>query len=223
MAKQIVPAIVLCLILVSIFTMASNVLSVKGCFPPGYVPPGENVEVFPNPMVGLVFDEVTVEGWATATETTRYPPPPPPSPPDEESMAATNALPPPIFVAVWDIKVTATFSGNVVVSIDYGASETSPTQLLQTDIIPGDVNADGKVNFLDLCIIVRALGSCPNSRRWNPYCDLNGDGKINLKDLCIALQHLGQKSVWTEITWYIDTDNHIAYGITDHFSIFGIR
>ena len=89
--------------------------------------------------------------------------------------------------------------------------------------IPSDVNADGKVNWLDVCIITKALGSIPGSPRWNPYCDLNGDNKINLKDLCIALQHFGQRSVWTDITKGIDEEHHIIFGETDHFSIFGGR
>lgn len=209
----------LCLALFSIFTIAFNIQSAKAYeeYPPGYVPVGENVEVFPNPMVGLIFEKVTVAGWATATETTRYPPLP--LPPEEGPMAATYT--PSEFVApVWDIRVTATFVGKVIVKLAYDETGPVPTQLLQTDIVLGDVNVDGKVNLLDLCLIVKALFSSPGSPRWNPYCDLNGDNRINLKDLCIALQHFGQTSVWTDITTGIDTELHFIIGETDHFSIF---
>jgi hypothetical protein len=89
--------------------------------------------------------------------------------------------------------VTATFEGNVKVGIYYGNGPV-PTQIWQIDIIPADVNANGKVNCLDIRIILRALGSSPDSRRWNPYCDLNGDNKINLKDLRIATRYLGQRA-----------------------------
>lgn len=215
MMKRVLFATMLCLLLLGIFIIGSNIQPIKACeVPPGYIPPGENVEVFPDPKISLLFDEVTVEGWATATETTRYPPLPPM---EEEPMMTTTSI-----TIVWDITVTATFLGKVTVGIDYGESGPVPTRMLQTDIVLGDVNADGKVNCLDLCIIIKALGSCPSHPRWNPYCDLNGDNKITLKDLCIAVQHFGQTSVWTDITTYIDTENHIIYGETYHFSIFGI-
>ena len=212
----------LCLILTSLFSIAFNIQSARACqYPPGYIPVGEDVTVFPDPNVGLVFELVTVAGWATATETTRYPPLPPCQ--CDEVSTMSDLLPPSGFLEpVWVIEVTATFSGKVIVAIDYGETEIVPTHLLQTDIILGDVNADGKVNFRDICLIIRALWSSPESPRWNPYCDLNGDGKINLRDICIAIQHFGQTSVWLDRTTYVDTQAHIIYGETDSFSIFGI-
>jgi hypothetical protein len=212
--------------LFNVFAIAFSIQLAKACeYPPGYIPVGENVEVFPDPAIGLLFAQVTAEGWATATQTTRYPPPPPPPPEGGASMAATDTLASSgSFIGpVWDIEVTATYVGKVTVRIDYGETASIPTQLLQTDIIPGDVNADGKVNLLDLWIIIKALGSYPGHPRWNPYCDLNGDNKVNLKDLCIAIQHFGQVSVWTNIKTWVDYENHIIYGETDHFSIFAVH
>ena len=230
MGKKIVSSFILCILMFSIFSIASSIQSAKACEnPPGYIPPGENVAVtLPDPRVGLVFDLVTTRGWANAIVMTMYPPPP--APPGETDTVASDTLPPSGFVGpVWQITVTATFSGKVIVRIDYGTG-ASPTQLLQNDIVPGDVNMDGKVNWKDLCIILKALGSSPGSPRWNPNCDLNGDNKITLKDLCIAFEHLGQQSVWKDITTRVDYENHVIYGITDHFvyvvpdpAIFGVR
>ena len=223
MAKRIVCATMLCLVLFSTFMMISRIESAKACEPSSvYVPVGENVEVFPDPRVDLVFAQVTVEGWATAAEAAKYPPPPFLPPEGEVGPMAATGTPLEFLSPVWDIRVTATFSGKVIVGIDYGVTESVPTGLWQTDVVLGDVNVDGKVNLADLCIIIKALGSCAGSPRWNPYCDLNGDGRITLKDLCIAVQHFGQTSVWTNITTYVDTENHIIYGETDHFSMFGV-
>jgi hypothetical protein len=173
---------------------------------------GSDVSVILSPKLGLTFDQVTTAGLTTAAEYTVGPPPPP-----------GQTLVGPYF----DIRVTLGFSGHAVVRIVYDDSGLdsegeASLRLLQIDIVPGDVNADGKVNLLDLCIIVKALGSCPGSPRWDPRCDLNGDNKITLKDLCIAVQHFGQTSVWTDITTYVDVANHIIYGETNHFSMFGV-
>jgi hypothetical protein len=123
---------------------------------------------------------------------------------------------------VWDIRVTGTYSGLVRVRIAYPTGGQIPTEILQTDIVPGDVNWDGKVDCKDLLIITKALGSCPGKPRWNPYCDLNHDNRIDLKDLCIALHHFGESSVWTPLkNIYVNEEGHYIEGDTDHFSIFG--
>jgi hypothetical protein len=194
---------------------------------PGYIPIGPNVNAYPDPKISLTFQQVTQAGFATATTTSNYPPPPPPPSPGPEVAATTTATAsssnPPFLGPVWDIKVTAKFTGSVTVGIDYGTTGSAPSHMYQTDIIPGDVNFDGKVNLVDLCIIIKALGSSPRSPKWNPNCDLNGDHKVDLRDLCIATRNFGKTSSWKDITDYVDFDHHIIYGITDHFSIFGVR
>jgi hypothetical protein len=178
---------------------------------PVTVPTGTNVAVELNANVGLVFDKVAVAGSATALTTMSYPPPP----------SGTTFIEP-----VWDIKTTAKFSGNVTIGIAYpdpDADPGTPTQMLRTEIVAGDVNLDGVVNAKDLLLILKAVGTRPGSRLWNPNCDLNHDNRINALDLLIALKNYGKTSQWTDITWYVDTVNHIIYGRTTHFSIIGIH
>jgi hypothetical protein len=52
----------------------------------------------------------------------------------------------------------------------------------------GDINDDGKVNILDIAIIVRgcALETCD----WP--CDLNRDGKVNIEDVASAASNFGR-------------------------------
>jgi hypothetical protein len=214
MAKRISSGFMLCLILFSIFTVAASIQTTKAC------EDNRPVVIIVNDYIQLIFPPGTVGVSATATETERYPP----LPQDTGDEVIGNTISADGFIGpVWDIEVTGTFSGIVTVRIDYGETELIPTALLQTDIILGDVNADGKVNLCDLFIILKALGSSPGNRRWNPYCDLDGDNKITLKDFCIAFHNLGKVSVWTNITAYIDIENHVIYGETDHFSIFGVH
>jgi hypothetical protein len=193
---------------------------------PAPVPPGTNVAVTLNDYISLVFEEVTSAGYATATATSSYPAPPPSPAPSVAAPTATSTAQvlsgSPFIGPVWDVTTTATFSGQVTVKIVF-PDTAYPTQMLQTDIVPGDVNRDGVVNCTDLLLILKALWSTPGSPRWNPNCDVNHDGKINLLDLLIALKNFGKTSQWTDITSWIDWTNHVVYGRTDHFSLIGIH
>lgn len=231
MKIRIATAIMLCLILSCLFAIAFTVQSAKASeVNSKYIPTGRNVKVNLN-GVYLQFDYVIADGLLTAGTTDTYPGSPPPTPPptpDIEFATATSTIPP-SFLVVWDVKVTARFLGHVRVGIYYGDLGETPTGLWQTDVdtlglfVPGDVNHDGKVNWIDLWLITKALGSSTGSPRWNPYCDVNGDGKINMQDLNIAFQNLGKTSDWTDITRNFDTAKKIIYGVTDHFSLFGVR
>jgi hypothetical protein len=220
MGKTVVILLVTMLVASSMSLLIAQAHACEGT----YIPAGSNVTVFPDPKISLTFEQVTQAGFATATTTTNYPPPPPP--PEEEAVATATASSTTstsgFLGPVWDIKVTARFTGSVTVGIYYGEIGSVP-RMYQTDIIPGDVNFDGKVNLVDLCIIIKALGSSPRSPKWNPNCDLNGDHKVDLRDLCIAAHNFGERSAWTDITDHVDYANHIIYGITGHFSIFGVR
>lgn len=220
MGKIVVILLVTMLVASSMSLLLAQVHACAGT----YVRPGSNVTVFPDPKISLTFDHVTQAGFATATITTNYPPPPPLEEEPAATAAASSTTSTSGFLGpVWNIKVTARFTGSVMVGIGYGETESVPSFMYQTDIIPSDVNFDGKVNSVDLCIIIKALGSSPRSPKWNPNCDLNGDHKVDLRDLCIATHNFGKRSAWTDITDHVDYANHIIYGITDHFSIFGVR
>jgi len=52
----------------------------------------------------------------------------------------------------------------------------------------GDVNGDGRVDFRDVSLVVRAFGSRPGQPRWNPAADLNDNGRVDLGDLLFVLR-----------------------------------
>jgi len=56
-----------------------------------------------------------------------------------------------------------------------------------------DVNADGKVDILDVVIAAAAYASRPGNPNWNPYADLDGDGKITILDLVRITVRYGYK------------------------------
>jgi hypothetical protein len=71
--------------------------------------------------------------------------------------------------------------------------------------IPGDINADRKVDLIDVYAVGRAFGSVRNSTdgwywhtprksccRHNPNCDINDDGKIDLKDYYTVCKNYGK-------------------------------
>jgi hypothetical protein len=58
--------------------------------------------------------------------------------------------------------------------------------------IPGDANADKKVNVLDLILIATHLGIPVYSSQWNSNFDLNSDAAINVLDLILCATHKGQ-------------------------------
>jgi hypothetical protein len=121
------------------------------------------------------------------------------------------------------ITVTGTFSGQVKIGIHY-LSGTNPTYIAKIDLLLGDVNHDGKVNLLDIAIILKAMFTDRGDKRFNPACDLNNDGKVNLQDLAIAFQNFGKTPQWADLTnTYIDPTTNFAYATTDIFSGFGVH
>jgi hypothetical protein len=58
--------------------------------------------------------------------------------------------------------------------------------------IPGDVNADRKVDLKDVYACGKAFGSIPSHPRWSPNCDINNDGKVDLKDYYKTCQAYGR-------------------------------
>jgi hypothetical protein len=52
----------------------------------------------------------------------------------------------------------------------------------------GDVDGDGRVDFRDVSLVARALGSHPGQPRWNPAADLNHNGRVDLGDVLLVLR-----------------------------------
>jgi hypothetical protein len=211
--------------LLSLLTMAFSVQSAKGQIQTSVpIPAGRNVMVEMN-GVHLQFDFVITPGSLMANPTNVYPG----SGIIGDVGPSAATIIPTNFLKVWGIQVTARFIGHVKVGLYYDDLTPTPTQVWQIDVndygqlVLGDVNKDGKVNCVDLLLVTKALGSSHSSCRWNQCCDLNHDGKINLQDLNIVFQNLGKTAYWMDITKNFDSANHIVWGVTDHFSLFGVR
>jgi len=56
----------------------------------------------------------------------------------------------------------------------------------------GDVDGDGKIEIIDLVLVVKAYGSYPGHPRWNPNADTNCDGKVDIQDLVLLIKHFGE-------------------------------
>ena len=225
MAKKIVTLFVLCFMLLSLVAMTFSVQSAKGQYETSVpIPAGRNVMVEMN-GVHLQFDFVIAPGSLKANQVFVYPG----SSIGSDVGPSAVTIIPTNFLKVWGIQVTARFIGNVKVGLYYDDLKPTPTEVWEIDVnnygqlVLGDVNKDGKVNCVDLLLVTKALGSSPSSPRWNQCCDLNHDGKINLQDLNIVCQNLGRTAYWIDITRNVDYANHIVWGVTDHFSLFGVR
>jgi len=56
----------------------------------------------------------------------------------------------------------------------------------------GDINADCKIDIIDLATVGAAFASSPPSPRWNPNADINTDGFVDIIDLVLVAAHFGQ-------------------------------
>lgn len=59
-------------------------------------------------------------------------------------------------------------------------------------VIQGDINADGRVNILDMVRIAIKVGMTYPNVNWDPNADLNSDGKINILDIVVVAIHFGE-------------------------------
>jgi hypothetical protein len=57
--------------------------------------------------------------------------------------------------------------------------------------IPGDINADGTVNILDLMILAASWQKQAGQRGYDLRADLNGDNRVDVFDLQIMAAHWG--------------------------------
>jgi hypothetical protein len=172
---------------------------------------GTKVTVTPTNNLTLTFANVTAAGIVVANATPTVPAPP------------LDLVGP-----YYTITVTASFSGNVTVSIAFDGSnmtdaQKSGLQMMQYTPIPGDINGDGTVDVYDAILLAAAYGSTPGSSNWNPSADINGDGIVDIYDAIILAAHYGQTANWVNITLYVNATSNIIYGSTTHFSFIAIR
>lgn len=57
---------------------------------------------------------------------------------------------------------------------------------------PWDLNADHRIDILDLTIVSLAFRSTPTSPNWNPQADLNSNGIIDITDLATVSSHYSE-------------------------------
>jgi hypothetical protein len=172
---------------------------------------GSNVEAYPYPNVGLIFDNVLVNGFADAYTIWLQPP---------EAKGES-----------WDIQTNAVFDQNVTVILvlnltDLSGFNATALRLLRTEVglARADVNSDGKVDGTDVSIVANANPSSLGDPKYNAALDMDNNGVINDEDVNIVNNYIGE-SVWQDITLQVVVDNGLVYvyGLTDHFSIFGIH
>jgi hypothetical protein len=60
--------------------------------------------------------------------------------------------------------------------------------------IKGDLDANGKVNIVDVTVAATAFGARPEDQRWNSNADVNEDGIINIVDVTIIATEFGKTS-----------------------------
>ena len=69
------------------------------------------------------------------------------------------------------------------------AAANTKQMFLLDPLVPGDANADGKVDINDLTIVLARYGQ--TGMTWNTG-DFNGDGKVDINDLTIVLANYGK-------------------------------
>lgn len=74
-------------------------------------------------------------------------------------------------------------------------NETSASTLTYSSIqvsIPGDINADGTVNIIDISIAAKAFNTVLGDKRWNANADINEDNIINIVDVSLVTKEFGK-------------------------------
>jgi len=58
--------------------------------------------------------------------------------------------------------------------------------------MPGDINNDGIVDYMDIGTVCRLFGKTPQDPTWNPNCDIDNDNFIDYKDIGIPCRLFGK-------------------------------
>jgi uncharacterized repeat protein (TIGR02543 family) len=192
---------------------------VTATFSLDYIPPSEEpVTVYPHPNVTLTFDQVLTGGEVHVTTSYDGPPGYP-----------LEGIGPYYYIEANPLTFTTVSVGIHYDDTGLTTEQEEALTLWRFDpAVPavGDVNGNGRVDFIDLFLITLSLGTRPGQWRWNPACDINGDLRVNLVDLFIAILNFGKTSTpatWTNITDHVDIVNNVVYGETDHFSPYRVH
>jgi hypothetical protein len=190
------------------------------------IPAGSEVTVFLSSAASLTFDTVGA-GYASGTEL-------PSIDPND--------------VVVWEITVVAQLGDQIIVALKYdpdnipeGTTEED-LRLYTSDIgdyllfIKCDFDGDGVVDGQDvkqISNIIKHPKFLPDPNSDDPEevalyqwyietYDLDGDDDIDEEDIHVVNDY--KNIEWFDITYGpVDVENHIIYGLTDHFSLFRCR
>jgi parallel beta-helix repeat protein len=177
---------------------------------------GDNVTVFALDTLGLVFASVVEAG-----ETTAFP-----------LDAGYPAPPDHVMLQRYDVRTTATASGDILLRIIYGDSgesllpgETAPTLLLINGL-QGDVDYDFDVDIYDVVYLTGGYGTHAGDPDFRPGADLDRDGDVDIFDIVIATSNYGttipEEARYEDITAHVDTIHQVIFGVAPHLSIFGV-
>lgn len=68
----------------------------------------------------------------------------------------------------------------------------NPVTITGVGMMKEDVNADGKINIIDITIAARAFASRSGEPRWDERADINSDGVINIIDIAAIARQFGK-------------------------------
>jgi len=167
-----------------------NITSSKsGCKPMPTI--GENCNLTVSATIenlGYYDENLTVVLYVNSAEAFR----------ERVSLASRNR----ILISV-DLNITRLATGNCTVKalVEAIPGEVNTTNNLLEDwfliTMPGDINADGKVDLKDVYATALAYGTSfdgpnPEGRKYNPNCDINNDYKVDLKDYYAVCKNYGK-------------------------------
>jgi hypothetical protein len=100
------------------------------------------------------------------------------------------------FTAIPFLSWSEVVIGDPLMQIAYGLGGKAWFPLL------GDANNDGRVDFLDIWLILSRIGGTLNTtdetafERYNDLCDVNKDGRVDFLDMQVAMRNMGAVADW---------------------------
>lgn len=173
----------------------------------------EDLDAYPEPNVGLIFDNVLAGGLVTAY--------------------TIGLAPPDAISESWDIQTDAFFDQTIIVILVLTyleVGDVDPADLImwrtEVELALCDVTLDGWVDGDDVSDVANANPSAEGDPNYESRLDIDGNGLINDIDVNIV-NNYNNMQVWEDITtgFFDDPLAELVYvyGVTDRFSIFGVR